>query len=109
MDPELGIREFARSSFGTTFTIEYNPKKHQKHTKLNPTRAPVGCTWKWELPNRLLWGVVMDQSLTDPKSAPKILEAFIEIEEDEITEPLVLEMQVYSTKDPEIGRETDQE
>ena len=63
VDPKLGAREHARTSFGTLMHVEWDANTHSKWEKME-TEPWSG--WEWEARNRLCWLVMRGESVINP-------------------------------------------
>lgn len=103
IDDGLGTREFARTTYGTVLSIEYNPdiRYHlaDKHLRV---RAPSYVNWVWELPNRFHALIKHGTNLVNPSKVPMINET-IDFRAVDVSWPLELEHKIYQVDDPAWG------
>lgn len=103
IDPTLGLREFARTTYGTVLSIQYDPETPyhvvDKHLRV---RAPSYIDWVWELPNRFHVVIKHGTNLVNP-SKPVTINETIDFRTVEVFWPLELEHKIYQVDDPAWG------
>ena len=77
VDPMLGRRDFARTSFGTALNIRYNPKKHEYD---DAVKSDDFCAWDYEVQNRIFWMIKKGQNVVEPEE-PLMVDGHIYIME----------------------------
>ena len=103
IDPTLGLREFARTTYGTVLSIEYDPHIHyhvaDKHLR---ERAPPYIDWIWELPDRFQAVIKHGTNIVNP-SEPIMINETIDFRAEDVEWPLELEHKIYQVDDPAWG------
>ena len=116
IDPLLGRREFARTSYGTALSIKYNPRKHDA---ADAVLADEFCAWKYEVKNRVFWLVKKGQNVVEP-AEPMLVDGHIYVMEEvssagyaftvsqtngnlqDLTWPITLEQEIFKCEDPAV-------
>ena len=99
VDPALGRREFARSSFGVELTMAFDPRVHDRRDRI---RAPSYARFDWEVPDCACWGITLGQS-TDDRPENLVVTGHIYKEEKDFDWPMPLESDIIRTDDPSLG------
>lgn len=103
IDEGLGTREFARTTYGTSLSVEYNRDipyhVADKHLRV---RSPSYSDCEFELPHRFQALIKYGTNLVNPAKIP-MLNDYIEFREVDISWPLELEQEIYQVDDPAWG------
>lgn len=78
VDPMLGRREFARTSYGTALNIRYDPEKHDA---VDAVKGDAFCAWEYEVRNRVFWMIRKGQNVVAP-GEPLMVDGHIYIMEE---------------------------
>lgn len=71
----LGRREFARTSYGTALSIQYNPDKHDP---ADAVKGDAFCAWDYEVQNRVFWMIRKGQNVVESEE-PLLVDGHIYI------------------------------
>ena len=99
VDPSLGRREFARSSFGIELTMAFDPRVHDRKDRV---KAPYYAASEWEVADCACWGITVGQS-TDDRPENLVVKGCIYKEEQDFEWPMPLESDIIRTDDPSLG------
>lgn len=102
VDPELGHYDFARTAYGSAYTVPYDRKKHVGVT-IKP--ADDICPSQ-QVEGRVFWAINVGQNTRQPPE-PMVVEGEIEWAESELKWPVDAEMIRWKTADEEVGNTDD--
>ena len=78
IDPMLGRREFARTSYGIAMSMEFD---HAKHDLSDRVKSDLSCVWKYEVQRRVFWLMKKGQNIVEPEQ-PLVVDGHIYVMED---------------------------
>lgn len=101
-DPELGHYDFARTAYGTAYTVDYDPSVH-----IGVEVVPATELYPYpQVENRVHWGIKVGQNTREPPE-PMVVRGEIEWAEADLNWPIDAEMVLWKTEDEGVGNTDD--